>query len=169
MNRNTCHAKTLQLKLEATDCTQKKVFTGTINCHGFKPVDKKKLMPFLFFLFAFSNICFAQQAYHGGSGDGYASATAKNLTLDINCDLQMTSIQFNVYPNPATENRGITVLVKETGCRLQVYAADGKTVYSFTTQNSETISLNLPAGTYFLKIEDEDAFSVQKLIVLPGR
>jgi hypothetical protein len=171
-NRNT-GIRDLWLKPEAIDTipggAQQNNYCGLINSPELQSGVMKIIILFLFLLFAFNTTSFAQQAYRGGSGDGYASATAKNLTLDMNGDVQKPTIQFTVYPNPATTNQKIKIQVKETNCILRIFAADGKVVYSSPSQYSEGITLNLSAGTYFLKMENDQAFSGQKLIVLPVR
>jgi hypothetical protein len=110
----------------------------------------------------------AQQAYRGGSGDGYASATAKNITLDINGDVQKAGIEFLVFPNPATENTAITLDIEERDCQLSIYCVEGKLMHTFPVNNSRIKLPALPPGTYLLKAENEDAFSIQKMIVLPA-
>lgn len=140
-----------------------------INSPGFQPGVIKKKIPLLAILFVFTNLAFAQQAYHGGSGDGYASATAKTVALDINGNVQKPSIQFSIYPNPATTNQNTTVLVKGEGCSLAIYTIEGKKLYFVPRYNSGESIPALPAGTYLVKMENEEAFSVQKLIVLPGK
>lgn len=139
------------------------------NCHEFKLVAKWKCLAFLFFFLAISSASFAQQAYHGGSGDGYASASTNTVTLDINGEVQKPSISFSIFPNPALANQPVSITVKETACRLSMYTVDGKIMYSAKVENSRPGIPVLPCGTYFLKMENENAFSIQKLIVLPKR
>ena len=119
-------------------------------------------------LFLLSLNMHAQQAYRGGGGDGYASATAKNVTLGIRGEIVKPKIEFSVYPNPARESNVITLQVKERNCELSLYGIDGKLVRKLTVSESRIELPLLHAGTYLVKVENEDTFSVQKLIVLPG-
>jgi hypothetical protein len=142
---------------------------GSINSPGLQSGVNKKIIPFIFFLLTWCTSSFAQQAYHGGSGDGYASAIAKNVTLDINGDVQKQVINFTVYPNPAASNQAITIQLKDANCRVSIYSVDGKILYTFPAFNSGITLPALSPGTYLIKAESETSFSVQKLIVLPQR
>lgn len=109
----------------------------------------------------------AQQAYRGGEGDGYASATAKNVTLGINGEVIKPEIDFSIYPNPAAENQAISLEIKEDNCELRIYSLEGRLIYTARIHQKHIKLPLLSAGTYMVKVENAELFSVRKLIVLP--
>jgi len=73
---------------------------------------------------------------------------------------------FSLYPNPVLEGElQITSRSKENK-QLEIYAQDGKRVYSKNVNGDETINVaNLTTGIYFLKVEEEGKIATRKLII----
>src|ERR1039457_1030676 len=55
----------------------------------------------------------AQSPYHGGKGDGYASAEILNVVLSINPSLSQTQT-VNLFPNPAKTSENLQIIMNST-------------------------------------------------------
>jgi len=73
---------------------------------------------------------------------------------------------FSLYPNPVLEGEIRITSRSMESKQLEIYAQDGKCVYSKNVNNDETINIaNLIAGIYFLKVEEEGKIATRKLII----
>jgi hypothetical protein len=128
------------------------------------------IMILLIFL-ALPSVLSAQSAYRGGSGDGYAMAELKDVTLSILEETEQQS-QFNIYPNPAPAGEQIWIQLladKQATSKLEILDMTGKLLESrmiTSTVSSEALELHLQAGSYLIRLSNGDNISVRKLIIL---
>ena len=76
--------------------------------------------------------------------------------------------EFNIYPNPATENIVIDFAVNKNQQNINIYNTIGKIVKTVVSDGSrkQTVSVKeLPAGIYYLKIQGNQALQTKKLII----
>jgi len=87
----------------------------------------------------------------------------------------LTNNSFNLYPNPFASNATINFSVKNTSdVVLDIYNISGEKLMTIIDQQYNTgnysiniskSSLNIPAGSYYLKIQLGNEFTTQKIIV----
>ena len=69
-----------------------------------------------------------------------------------------------VYPNPSAGNVNIT---NAAGANVVVTNLLGKVVYTTTlNSNNAELNLNVATGTYVVRIETENAYSIQKVQIV---
>lgn len=71
-----------------------------------------------------------------------------------------TSREIKIYPNPAKEIFNISVVEQSGDFQINIFTLDGKLVLSESHSGTNiTIYHNLPSGSYFIKVQDEDYHS----------
>jgi len=94
----------------------------------------------------------------------YVDSTMLPVTTD-DVGIKTTDTELSIYPNPANNQFMISGLQGES--KIEVLNILGESVIVIrTTSNQETISVsNLPTGTYFVKISQDNLQVTRKLIV----
>ena len=87
-------------------------------------------------------------------------------------DLFKTSMEVNVFPNPAQDILNIQVLNdKSADASVRILTIDGKEMMDKSFQvvdGLQTVSLNvarLPVGMYFVKVSTEEGIVVEKVMI----
>lgn len=78
------------------------------------------------------------------------------------------NISFNIYPNPSTHLVNISSESSNKIQKVEVYSIQGKLIKSIDNQNSNLIQMDvrdLNSGIYLVKIESNNQFAVQRLLV----
>ena len=78
-----------------------------------------------------------------------------------------TSINFNVYPNPATDYVTIKLDESASDIKVDLVSVTGKLIYSASSINNNRIGIDLSSvskGVYFLKISVDSETVLQKLV-----
>jgi hypothetical protein len=78
------------------------------------------------------------------------------------------SLNFNVYPNPATTQATIAVEGAGKGTQIVLLDVCGKELYRTDAENDGNYTVNvstLPKGVYFVSVRNNDAATTSKLIV----
>ena len=85
------------------------------------------------------------------------------LTDDLGFETNAATLE--IYPNPA--NTQFVIAGLNGDAQIEVLNILGEKVYSIRSNNSqESISVaNLPTGTYFVKISQNDKMVTKKLVV----
>lgn len=98
------------------------------------------------------------------------NAWGNNLYLDnvnIQTNLSLAengSIDFNIYPNPSNGNFKVVHSLSKPS--IQVLSLEGKLVYSGKLSKSvEQVNLDLAAGTYLVKIEENGHQALKRLVI----
>jgi hypothetical protein len=135
--------------------------------NAFKYIRFKMMGCFLLFgIISFS--LKAQSAYHGGKGDGYASAEIHNIVLGID-DAGNETPAISVYPNPATQGQSLNLSCSVTGgFHVDIVNLTGQVVATVQYEaNSGILQLkNLSPGTYLMRLSGSNWVYHQKLVVL---
>ena len=127
----------------------------------------KKNIIFILLIGAFSQSLKAQSAYHGGKGEGYASAVVSNVTLGINPAGQMFPA-IAVFPNPVKTGDALDIkLGASTKFSIEIFNILGQLVFS---QSYDGLSVQIPMamfkqGSYFVHIKSAEFNYVQKITV----
>lgn len=111
----------------------------------------------------------AQSAYHGGKGDGYASAGVNSVTLALDENDEGCSV-LHIYPNPCQHTQLLTisysgkstmqaVLIDATGRQALPLA------YLSAEQHNYSFPLAVPPGVYMLRCSSSNSVSEQKVVV----
>jgi hypothetical protein len=111
----------------------------------------------------------AQSAYHGGKGDGYASAEVKNVVLGIDPEPGVSSF-VNLYPNPASASQNLEIICEDAkGYSIDIADITGKIVLTRNSGQEKIIILlnNLTTGTYLVRIHHNDSYYLRKLVIMP--
>ncbi|TVR78560.1 MAG: T9SS C-terminal target domain-containing protein [Chitinophagaceae bacterium] len=134
-----------------------------------------KYQMYVFVLALFLMLTFTRQGYSnipfmGGTGGGYASVKLKINEVSGVSEQNKVS-EFKLYPNPLAENKTLYLLAEnfsETEKAL-LYIYDSKLRLlrneHFIVSETTTLSLNLPAGIYFLQIRVSEEVNTKKLII----
>ena len=78
------------------------------------------------------------------------------------------TLNFNVYPNPATTQTTIAVEGASKGTKIVLLDVCGKELYRTDAENDGNYTVNvsaLPKGVYFVSVRNNDAATTTKLIV----
>ncbi|MES2554931.1 MAG: T9SS type A sorting domain-containing protein [Bacteroidota bacterium] len=88
-----------------------------------------------------------------------------NTMLERSAEVATEGIQWNVYPNPATEN--VTVIASAKLDEISIMSIDGKLLQTIVpTEVSTTIDIEkLSAGTYFIVGITQGVRSVKELVI----
>lgn len=128
----------------------------------------KKLLLILIFFGAVMSAQ-AQSAYHGGKGDGYASAGASSVTLSINENDKDISV-LHIYPNPIQSGQLLTIsYTNSSAFQIVLMDAAGRQVLSLANlppaQHQCSIPLAVQPGVYILRCSSGSSISEQKIVV----
>lgn len=96
-----------------------------------------------------------------------ADGTSYLFTSVVNSVNAVSVLPLNIYPNPSNGNVHIQ-LENETIHSLNVYTINGEALNIAYTQNGSDITLAseaLPSGMYMVRIQDEEATRVARLII----
>ena len=78
------------------------------------------------------------------------------------------TLNFNVYPNPATTHATIAVEGAGKGTQIVLLDVCGKELYRTDAENDGNYTVNvsaLPKGVYFVSVRNNNAATTTKLIV----
>jgi hypothetical protein len=100
----------------------------------------------------------------------YAADTCSGIgnrtSNDKETALQVSEINFEMYPNPSNGSITITTKNNTKSVSIEIYSILGSKVYSQSKTNQEMIEINsLESGLYIVKIFDESKSISKKLIV----
>ena len=117
-----------------------------------------------------SNLGYAQSAYHGGKGDGYAFAEV--IITDAGINKPLLNQSFNVYPNPVKKSQAIylqTSMVLKNTLQYCLRNTLGEVMFEGELEKLQ-ITTRLPflcikEGVYFLSINTKEQRQTFKLIV----
>ena len=99
-----------------------------------------------------------------GWGKIDAHAIMKHLTLGVE---EEQDFIFNIFPNPITNGNTNIQVDNTTGMPyvINVFDETGKLVYLSSIESEKQIDLSkLPSGTYFIKLHNHKAKSIQKVV-----
>jgi hypothetical protein len=100
-----------------------------------------------------------------GCGENLKSKDVKIAVLGVD---ELDSKEFEVYPNPATDNFFIAAGSDFNTLDVTIYDNAGRSVYSQSFNGQQTIEVNaseLASGAYLIKMVSETSSEVQTLIV----
>ena len=110
-----------------------------------------------------------------GSGSNYTDftwfgpTTASPGALNANQTLSIVKNQiegFSLYPNPVSEGKIVITSTNHISKQVEIYSMVGKRVYIKKVEVHETIDVsNLIAGTYMIRIEEDEKIATRKLII----
>jgi len=138
-----------------------------------KTMKYKKNITQFFLYIAVMCLCFsisahAQSPYHGGKGDGYASAEIHNIVLSINPSLSQTQL-VNLYPNPAKTSENLQVIIaSKEAYKIKIINLLGQVIFS-QDYNGEKSNIQLSgfaAGSYVVCIHNGNYNYIQKLVIV---
>ena len=72
---------------------------------------------------------------------------------------------FSIYPNPASDILNISILNEFELLSIQLIDINGKLIKQFQVNERQLGISNIPNGQYFLKIEYDNGFITEKLII----
>jgi hypothetical protein len=129
---------------------------------------KKKYFACVFFtfIFHFSAEIFAQNAYKGGAGDGFAFSELK-LTIAAQPDELKT--EFLRLSNPTEKGKDIYVLFRENQTfRVEVFDIYGIKTAEFLLSGSENriSTADFHVGVYFFRFTLGENTTTRKVIIL---
>jgi hypothetical protein len=130
---------------------------------------KYKLIPLFIIIQYISTAAHAQSAYHGGKGDGYASAEVKNVVLGIDPE-PGTSYLVNLYPNPVSTSQNLEIICEDAkGYSIDITDLTGKIMMTRNTSQEKIIIPlgNLGTGAYLVRIHHNDSYYLRKLVIMP--
>jgi hypothetical protein len=128
----------------------------------------KKLFP-IFIFFGTVLSAKAQSAYHGGKGDGYASAGVSSITLSLNETDAGFSV-WQVYPNPVQKGQLLMIsYTSQSAFQAILLDATGRQVLPAINLSPAQHQYNLPLavqpGVYILRCSSDASISEQKIVV----
>lgn len=90
--------------------------------------------------------------------------SCEQVVLNIN---EIEDYNFKVYPNPTNGNITVSIENNITDYTLNITNLSGQIVYQKNKleSSSESISLNIPSGIYFINVQTEKGIISKKLIV----
>jgi len=126
-----------------------------------------------------SNYVNLQAQYFGGSGDGYASATSREIVLVIDEITNFESVPndfklYQNYPNPFNPTTKISYSISESDfVSLKIYDMLGREIYTLVneykavnTYNVDFNAANLSSGLYLYRLEVGDKYNEIKKMLL---
>ncbi len=119
-------------------------------------------------LICFSMSTSAQSAYHGGKGDGYASAEISNIVLNIN-SVSNKFQSINLYPNPIKTSENLKINISNPmPYYLEISDLPGRMLFfkNYATENASLPLSGFQAGTYIVRIYNAEFNYFQKLIIV---
>jgi len=126
------------------------------------------ILPLLVACLCFSTSSKAQSAYHGGKGDGYASAEIQNVILNINAEISRTQ-SVNLYPNPAKTSQNLQIVMPQPGqYKMEIVNLLGQPVFieTFNSGNANIPLSGCQPGSYIVDIRCGNFNYIQKLVVI---
>jgi hypothetical protein len=149
------------------------------NCNGTATVSASGGMPNYSYLWndnlnqttaIANNLCAGQ--YSAIVTDSWGCKDSVNVIVDDITSVNELKVNIKVIPNPANDNAVIFIeAIDNQLLNLGVYDEAGRLVYDYvhtSAQNSSahTLSLgDLSAGTYFIKVNNDQSSSYYKLII----
>jgi len=119
-------------------------------------------------LMCISNSLSAQSAYHGGKGDGYASAEIQNVVLNINTASPQAQV-VSLYPNPIKSSQNLQIMMSQSApFHVEITNLFGQVVFR-KFYNDQTTNIPLSGcqpGCYIVSIENGDFKYIQKLVII---
>ena len=110
----------------------------------------------------------AQSAYHGGKGDGYASASIENVLLHID-PLSNLVQTVKLYPDPIKTSELLNIAVSHSKpYQIELTDLPGRILYfqNCRNENASVPILGLKEGTYIVRIHNDEINYIQKLVVI---
>jgi len=115
-----------------------------------------------------SNAAMAQSAYHGGKGDGYASAEIQNVVLGINPGNKAEQ-NISIYPNPAKTNESLHIIQSDAKpYQVEIMNMLGQVLYTnkYLSKNGTIQLSDFKPGNYLIRINNSEFNYVQKLVIV---
>jgi len=89
--------------------------------------------------------------------------SAQSNVVESNLGIKNATIsRISVYP---TLSQGEITIISPAEATVKVFDYTGKTIETYQSSGSRTISLNVPSGLYLVKVESAGETSVQKVII----
>ncbi len=87
------------------------------------------------------------------------------LCVQVSVDEDFAKPLISIYPNPTKSC--FTITSREiNGGTIEIFTPLGEIIYRFPFHhNSQTINLNHIPGIYFVRVNDEEKFFTQKLVI----
>ena len=126
------------------------------------------ILPLIVVCLFFTISANAQSAYHGGKGDGYASAEIQNVVLSINPLLSQIQT-VNLYPNPAKASENLQIIMTSTEpYKVEIINLLGQVIFIKNCSGEKGIiplSYFKP-GSYIVCVHNENCNYIQKLVIV---
>ena len=86
----------------------------------------------------------------------------RNRFVGINENTTSASLEFHIYPNPASEE--VFIETDQKLFNVELFNLEGRMMSQFATTKRLDVS-NLPNGIYFIQISSEDKVGVRRLVI----
>jgi|TARA_B110000503_G_scaffold141930_2_gene237072 hypothetical protein len=86
----------------------------------------------------------------------------RNRFVGINKNTKSSSLEFNIYPNPAIDK--VFIETDQKSFDIELFNLEGRVMNQFTNTKHLDMS-NLPDGIYFIRMSSTNKIGIQKLVI----